>query len=162
MECVEFTSLTQFKKELLDAVNKKYPKETKKFIKNQARKCSKLAKKIAKQEIGTNKGKRKDWVDTKSYHKRFDSSSVYEKGTGEICCKAFNNARHAKLIEFGHLNVPRGEGKNKSPRRSGKSGTSVGFTQGKFIMKKAEMQYINTFQSEAEEFLYTFLGNMVK
>lgn len=112
---------------------------------------------MQKSEVGTSKGKKKDWIDTKSYHKRFDSSSVFETSKDEICCKAFNNARHAKLIENGHVNVPRGK---KGQSNKGGSGTT--FTAGKFIFKKAEMQYTNTFSSETEKFLSQYFDKTIE
>ena len=45
-----FSDLSDFKQDLLKDISTNYPKEIKKFIKQEARKCSRVAKKIAKQE----------------------------------------------------------------------------------------------------------------
>lgn len=159
-----FSDLSDFKQDLLKDIATNYPKAIKKFIKQEARKCSKVAKKIAKREVGTNKGKKKDWVDTKSYHKRFDSSSVFNFSSGEYGCKAFNNARHAKIIEYGHVNVPRGEGKknhSKKDRRSGKGGQGHGFVAGKFIFKKAELEFKSQFEKDTEDFIGEYFDETV-
>lgn len=159
-----FGELSEFKQNLLHDIKTDYPKAIEKFIKQEARKCSRVAKKIAKRDVGTAKGKKKDWVDTKSYHKRFDSSSVFKFSTGEYGCKAFNNARHAKIIENGHINVPRGEGKknhDKKKRRSGKGGQGHGFVPGKFIFKKAELEYAPQFEKNAENFVDDFFNKMI-
>lgn len=156
-----FSELSDFKQDLLKDISTEYPKAIKKFIKKEARKCSRVAKKIAKRDVGTAKGKKKDWVDTKSYHKKFDSSSVFNFSTGEYGCKAFNNAQHAKLIENGHFNVPRGEGENKSPRRSGKGGNPVGFTKGQFVFKKTELEFQSQYEKDVENFLDEYFEETV-
>lgn len=156
-----FGELSEFKQDLLKDIATEYPKAMKKFIKNEARKCSRVAKKIAKRDVGTAKGKKKDWVDTKSYHKKFDSSSVFNFSSGEMACKAFNNASHAKIIENGHFNVPRGEGKNKKPRRSGKGGSPVGFTKGQFVFKKAELEFRPQFEKDTENFIGEYFDETV-
>lgn len=159
-----FGELSDFKQRLMQDIKKEFPKEVKKFIKQEARKCSRVAKKIAKRDVGTAKGTKKDWVDTKSYHKRFDSSSVFNFSTGEIGCKAFNNARHAKIIENGHVNVPRGEGKknnDKKTRRSGRGGQGSGFVAGKFIFKKAELEFVPQYEKDCENFIEEYFSNAI-
>ena len=66
-----FDQLSEFKQKLMRQVLRELPIETKKFIKDESRKCTKIAKKIAKKEVGTSKGKKKDWSLNESYHKNF-------------------------------------------------------------------------------------------
>ena len=160
-----FDELSDFREELINVANKLFPEETKKFIKNQGRNLSRLAKKIAKSEVGTAKGKKKNWVDTKSYHKKFDSSSVYNTSDGSICCKAFNNSRHAHLIEKGHMNIPRGEKRattkeGRKQQQASRKGSKHTYTEGKYIFEKAGMQYQSVFQKNCDDFLSQYFDDI--
>ena len=55
-----FDELSEFKQNLLRDIKENYPKETEKFIKKEATKVAKVARKIAKREVGTSKGKKKN------------------------------------------------------------------------------------------------------
>lgn len=150
-----FDELTKFANDIFKEVENKTPLKLQKFIKKEGRKLSKVAKKIAKSEVGTAKGK-KNWIAEKSYHKKFDSSSVYEKQTGEICCKAYNSAPHANLIENGHNQVPRGV-----KGISNKGGQPNGFTPGKNIFKKAEIEFKQEFENDCETFLEDYVEGII-
>jgi len=162
-----YDELTDFQQGLLDEIKKVYPKELEKHAKTQARKFVNVAKKVAKKKVGTSKGKKKNWIEEKSYHKKFDTSSVFETQRGEICCKGLNKARHAKLIEYGHVNVPRSEKREttvearKKQKAEQKQKYGNSFTPGKFVFKKAELQYTGTFKRESEKFIEGFFETMV-
>lgn len=149
-----FDELSDFKKELMLEAKELFPEETKKFIKKEGRALSKKAKNIAKQIIGTAKGIKKDWKYKTSYHAGFDSSKVFFSN-GDICCKAFNHAPHAKLIEYGHYQVPRGK-----KGASNKGGKPNGFTEGKYVFEKASTEYGQEFSKNCDEFLGQYFDDI--
>lgn len=159
-----FEELSNFKQSLMLEVKENFPKETAQFIKKEASKVLKVAKKIAKKEVGTSKGKKKDWVDSKSYHNKFKVGKTYDYA-GDLCCRAYNSAPHAHLIEYGHVNVPRGNA--RATTRAGRQEQSTqsrgtGFTLGKFVFKLAEMEFISDFKDDSEQFLYQFFDDTVR
>jgi|GEM_PF-869034 len=158
-----FSELSEFKQHLMQDIKENFPKETEKFIKQEASKCLKVAKKIARKEVGTSKGKKKNWIESKSYHKGFKVGKPY-KYANDLCCRAYNKSPHAHLIEYGHVNVPRSSKRattraGRAEQASMKRGT--GFTMGKFIFKDAEIEFINDFLNDAEMFMYKYFDNTV-
>ena len=159
-----FDELSEFKQNLLRDIKENYPKETEKFIKKEATKVAKVARKIAKREVGTSKGKKKNWVEAKSYHKKFKVGKTY-KYSDDLCCRAYNSSPHAHLIEYGHVNVPRGKARatTKAGREQQKNDMSrgTGFTMGKLIFKQAELEFLSEFFDDAEKFLFEHFDNTV-
>lgn len=156
-----FDELSEFKQNLLREVKNVFPKETEKFIKKEASKLAKTARKIAKNDVGTAKGKKKNWIEAKSYHKKFKVGKTY-KYSDDLCCRAYNSSPHAHMIEYGHVNVPRGEGRKKGAgRRSGKGGQGVGFTTGKLVFKRAELEFLSEFLDDTENFLFEYFDDTV-
>ena len=102
-----FDELTDFQKDLMQTAMKTFPKETKKFLKREGRSLKKHEQKIAKKDVGTTKGKKKNWKKSTSYHSNFDTSRVFEYSNGDIGVKGFNRARHAHLVENGHMQIPK-------------------------------------------------------
>lgn len=141
-----FDELSDFKKDLLRSIKEDYPKETKKFLKKSAGKITKIAKKIAQREVKK---------DTGNYLKSFKSGKIYDY-SGDTCCRAYNSAPHGHLIEYGHVNVPRGASQKNGGGASGKGGKGVGYTAGKFIFKKAELESMSEFFNDCESFLGEF------
>ena len=134
-----FNELSEFKKDLMRDIKQNFPKETAKFIKIEAGKASKVAKKIGKNKVGTSKGTKKDWVESKSYHKGFKVGKTYKYGN-DLCCRAYNKSPHAHLIENGHV-----------------SGT--GFVKGRFVFKSAELEFTNEYIKDAEEFMFQYFDD---
>ena len=144
-----YDELSDFRKDLLNQINNLYPKESKNFIWAEGRKLQKLQKKIAKQDVGTT-GKSGD----KSYHKKFKCTKPTKNGD-DLYVKAHNIAPHAHLLEYGHFQVPRGK-----KGQSNKGGRPNGWTEGKYVMKKSEMQFSKTYQEDCEKFLYKYFDDI--
>lgn len=129
-----FDELSEFKKDLFRSINEKYSDETKKFIKKEAKKVAIKAKDIANKQVKKKTG---------LYHKSFKSGKVYKYGESDTCCRAFNSAPHAHLIEYGHVQ----KGKTNS------------FVPGKMIFKQAEIESTTEFLDDCEKFLTQFVDD---
>ena len=151
----QYAELDKFRQGLINETLRLFPKETDNFLKKEARKQSRIQKKIAKQEVGTSGS------DEKSYHNGFKVGKVYDYYDKSRNIRAYNKSRHAHLIEIGHFKVARGEGRNKgSSRRSGEGGTPNGWVDGKNVIKKAQVQFNEQFFSDCDEFLGQFFDNI--
>lgn len=158
-----FDELSEFKQNLLRDIKDVFPKETQKFLKTEASKCTKVARKIARRKVGTSKGKKKNWIDSKSYHKKFKVGKIYDY-SGDMCCRAYNSSPHAHLIEYGHVNVPRGSKRattRKGREEQSKQSRGVSFTEGHLIFKVAEMEFMTDFLNDTESFLFEYFNNTV-
>ena len=151
-----FDELSDFKKDLMRKAKAKFPDEVEGFLKDEAKKVNKIAKKIAKKEVGTSKGKKKDWEEAKSYHKRFKVGKPY-KYSVDLCCRAFNSAPHAHLIEYGHVKTTK-----KGRELQALARKDVSWTNGKFIYKDAEFEFIPQYLNDVEMFLVKTLGDYLK
>lgn len=141
-----YNQLSDFKKKLLDEVADLFPKETDKFLVDNAKDFKKDVQKVAKQEVTAHaqhtrwdKKKQKD-VST-NYHKNFKVGKKYSRGDAR-CVRVYNSARHAHLIENGHVLYSHGK--------------SVGFVPGRFVIKIAETDFKSKFLDNTEKFLYQF------
>ena len=134
-----FDELTDFQKDLFDEAQKLFPDETKKFLKGEAKKLSDVQKKLAKQLVGTSKGKKKNWKAEKSYHKRFKVGKIYNYN-GDTAVRAYNGAPHSHLIEYGHKKWIRGKDTGE-------------FVRGIHVMGASENAFKNDFVTDAEDFL---------
>ena len=155
-----FNSLSEVSKNLMESVNKKYPVLTADFLKIEAKKLRKVAIKTAKKEVGTSKGKKKNWSKQKSYHSRFKVGKVYNYAENDTCIRVFNSAPHGHLIEYGHRQVARGS--KRATTKQGrieqlKTQKASGYTDGYFIFPDAEYQFTQEFVKDAEEFLAQFI-----
>lgn len=158
-----FEELSSFKQHLMLDIQKNFPKETEKFIKQEAKKCMQVAKKVARKEVGTSKGKKKDWIESKSYHKGFKVGKTYNY-SNDLCCRVYNKAPHAHLIEYGHVNVPRGNARvtTRTGRElQAKQSRGTGFTMGKFVFKLAELEFVTDFKDDSEKFLFEYFDETV-
>ncbi len=121
-----FDELEDFKKDLLQKSLKNFPNETNKFLrKSQQGLCVEMrqqAKRLVKKKTGY-------------YHKSFKVGKIYEKD-GNLCGRAYNNARHAHLIETGHKN---------------KDGT---WQEGRHVMEISKTNYKEDFYKNVEDFLF--------
>lgn len=131
-----FEELSNFQKNIMEKIYKKYPEDTCKFLKTQAKELSKIQKKIAKQDVKTT-GKNGE----KSYHKKFKTGKIYDfEGSQSI--RAFNSAPHGHLIENGHKT------------QNGK------FVPGKYVMKISQNKFKGTFYKNAENFIADFIEEL--
>ena len=150
-----FSQLREVSQNIMNSIKREFPEETQIFMKEEAKKVNKIAKKIAKKEVGTAKGK-KTWVASKSYHRRFKVGKIYQYGGEDLAIRAYNSAPHAHFIEQGHRQVPRG------PKgKSNKGGQANGFTDGKMIFYQAETEFAPEFNKDCEEFITNFISGTV-
>lgn len=144
-----FEELSELKKDFMREANEIFPEKMDEFLKKEGRKLSNLQKKIAKQDIGTSKGKKKDWKAETSYHKGFKVSKTYNS-LGDKFVKAYNNAKHAHLIEYGH-------------KMCKKDGSFTGkFVPGRYVIQSSKNQFKHEFAKDCEEFLSDYsddIGN---
>lgn len=133
-----FDELSEFRQDLLKEVNRVFPEETNKFLKDEARTLSKIQKQIARQDVGTT-----DKNGDKSYHQKFKVGKIYLYGD-EKAIRAYNSSPHAHLIEYGHKTV-----NNK-------------FVSGRYVLKASENEFKNDFFKDTEEFLFKFVDDIGK
>ncbi len=157
-----FDELSEAKRDILRSISKAYPKEADKFMKTEAKKLMKVVKKTAKKEVGTSKGKKKNWNANKSYHKKFKVGKKYKYGEDD-CIRVFNSAPHAHLIEYGHRNIPRGQ-KRATTREGRKNDTrkATGFTMGAYVFDSAQFDFTPEFKSDCEDFMYQYVDDTIR
>ena len=141
-----FDELSEFKQDLMKDVQEKFPKEYEKFLKDEVKTIKKTAQKIAKKEVKqgdlhTRYNKKKQKEISTNYHKNFKIGKKYTYD-GNVCIRVFNSARHAHLIENGHVLYSHGK--------------PVGFVLGKMVFKITEYESKTQFLNDAEKFLYEY------
>lgn len=136
-----FDELSDFKKDLLNEANKLFPKETEKFLKTECQGLLKVVKRVAKANVGTAKGTKKDWQTQKSYHKRFKVGKKYFYN-GDLSQRVYNGSPHGHLIEYGHKT------------QNGK------FVSGKYVFEKASTEYGQEFSKNCDEFLGQYFDDI--
>ncbi len=137
-----YGELSDFKNKLGESVEKLFPKETKNFLRNEAKKQSKIQKQVAKQKVGTKSNS------DKSYHKKFKIGKIFEEEQNSKNIRAYNSSPHGHLIENGHFQVPRG---NKGASNEG--GSSNGWTNGKHVIETAQIMFKEEYYKDCDEFL---------
>ena len=157
-----FDQLSEAKQNLLRSIAKVYPEEAGQFVKEEARKLMGVAKKVAKQEVGTSKGKKKNWKEKTSYHKGFKVGKKYDYN-GDTCCRAYNASPHGHLVEYGHLNIPRGQ-KRATTREGRKNDTrkASGFTLGKYVFDIASLDFEPESKHDCEKFLMKYVDDTIR
>lgn len=133
-----FDELSEFRQDLLKEVNRVFPEETNKFLKDEAKALSKIQKQIARQVVGTT-----EKSGDKSYHKKFKVGKIYFF-SGEKAIRAYNSSPNAHLIEYGHKTE-----NNK-------------FISGRYVLKASENQFKDDFFKDTEEFLFKFVDDIGK
>ncbi len=151
-----YDKLTDLQKDMMRGINELFPKETNKFLKEQATKLRKRTKIVAKRYVGTSKGKKKNWVSSKSYHQKFKIGQIYHYEDDDKNIRTYNSSQHGHLLEYGHNRVPRGR-----KGQSNRGGQANGFTKEKAVLKLAEKEYSSLFLSDANEFLAKFVDDTV-
>lgn len=137
----DYHELTDFQKELIQMAKEDFPRETRKFIKREAGKLTRMAKSSAERELNSKTG---------DYIKGFKSGKIY-KFAGDLCCRAFNSSPHAHLIEYGHNMV------GHKPNLK-----NVGFVAGKYILNKATNRFDKDFEGHLDKFLDDILDKGIK
>jgi len=141
-----FNELSEFKQDLMRDIQTLFPKETDEFIKQEAKGLKKEVQKVANKNVKKGEAhfkynRKKGKNVSTNYHKCFKIGKKYVRGESR-CLRVYNSARHAHLIEYGHVTANK-YGKN-------------GFTLGKFVFKEAELNFESQFKDDAEKFLYTY------
>ena len=152
-----FNQLSDLKKDIMSDIKNTFPDDAKKFIKDEAKKLLKVAKADAKREVGTSQGKKKNWDKNKSYHSKWKTGRVYKYSDNDLCCRVYNSAKHGHLVEYGHVNVPRGTKRAttvKGRQEQLKTRKTSGYTDGAFILTFAEREFTSQWLNDAEQFMY--------
>lgn len=136
-----FDELSEYKQNLLREAEKLFPQTTEEFLKKEGRRLTALHKKRAKQDVGTSKGKKRNWDEKKSYHKKFKTGKIYDY-QGDKCVRAYNSARHSHLIEYGHK------------MKDGK------FVPGRYVFKVVQNQFKHIFEDDCDKFLNTYMEDL--
>ena len=137
-----FEQLSDFKKKLYKDAQELFPKETNNFLTENAKAFKKEVQKTANSEVKKGDTRLNHKGKPTNYHKKFKVGKKYKRD-GNICIRVFNSARHAHLIEQGHI-------------LKSKSGKPIKFVSGKYVFKLAELHYTPEFLDRAEKFLYQF------
>lgn len=148
---IDFEDLDVFL-DAIDTVVKHCPKESKKFLRKEARNINKKAKQTAKQRLKkTRKAK-----DEKSYMAGFKTGKVFieKQDKGALGIKAYNKAPHAHLIEDGHIMLVGNKKGNKqkiSTIRRPKQGER--FVKGRYIIRDTARSYEAEFHDNMLHFV---------
>ena len=147
-----FDELSDLEKDIMNLAKEQFPKETQKFVQSEAKKGKEIAKRIAQQELGKKTG---------NYLKGFKTGK--SKLNDKFSYKFFNDSPHGHLIEDGHYDVARGEGKSKGAgRKSGAGGSKRKFIEGKKIFVKAQVEMETQFARDADEFISNLSDKVFK
>lgn len=133
-----FNDLTDFQKDLLSKVKEEFPKETKDFLKAEAKKLK---------DIVTSNSKTLVKKQTGNYLKGIKTGKVYQYGgslSSDTCIRVYNKAPHAHLIETGHKTQ------------------NGGYVQGKHVLETSEKQFMPEFTKDCADFLEDFTGLVTK
>lgn len=152
MNSFDISELEDLQKDLINLARESFPKETQKFVRDEAKKGKNIAKKIAKSEIKKKTGK---------YFKSFKTgkSALDDK----FSYKFYNDSWNRHWIEDGHFIVSRGESKSKGgTRRSGAGGEQHGFVEGKKIFTKAQVQMESEFSKDVDDFISSLMDKTIK
>jgi len=128
----DFTELEEFNTELVRLAQIQFPKETKAFLRREANKVNRIARKGYKSETKKKTG---------NLLKGLTHGKPYIYNGDEYQIRAKNKAPHAHLIELGHINAKNG-----------------GFVVGKHIMDKAGNEFKPTFPQDIEVFIDDLLA----
>lgn len=139
----DFTELDEFNTELVRLAQVQFPKETKAFLRREANKVNRIARKGYKSETNKKTGNLlKDLTHGKPY--------IYNGDEYQI--RAKNTAPHAHLIEYGHRLT-------KMPVTSSNGGLlhidvrTEKVVEGKHIMGKAHNEFKSTFPNDVEVYI---------
>ncbi|MCG7410579.1 HK97 gp10 family phage protein [Paenibacillus sp. ACRRX] len=132
---IDFGELDELSKQLMRTASKKYPRETRKFLRDQGTKLKRATTKKAKQKVKKKTG---------FYLKGIKRGKVYKFAGQDTSVRVYNSMPHSHLIEQGHRIV-------------GKDGSEHGFERGKFIFKQAAAEFQDEFTKNCEQFVTDLL-----
>lgn len=127
--------LTKFEKSLIALAQKKMPKESKTFLREQGKKLRKETLVLAK---GSGLKKK-----TGNLFKGIKTGKVYTfKGNGGLSIRVYGGkpAYHIHLLEYGH-------------RKVNKDGKEVGFVEGKHFFEKGSKKFQSEHYDDVQKFL---------
>lgn len=131
----DLKELDMFADRLTDLANKRFPKETKKFLNNEAKKLNNKNKQNAKSKVGKKSG---------NYMKGFKKGKPYKYINDEFAVRSYNSSPHAHLVEYGHIQTDH-------------EGNEVGFVEGKHVMENTAKSFENEYFNDVE----TFIGDLL-
>lgn len=132
---MDLKELDELSKQLMSIADRKMPRETRKFLREQGLKLKRATIKKAKQKVKKRTGK---------YIKGIKRGKVYKYKGNETSIRVYNSKPHAHLIEQGH-------------RIIGKDGSEHGFERGKHVLKEAAEQFEDEFVKNCEQFTHDLL-----
>ena len=133
MDGFKFDEIGELEKDILELAKDQFPKETKKFVIEEAKKGKEIAKSIAQTELNKKTGR---------YLKGFKTGKSGLKD--KFSYKFFNDSPHG------------------GSRRSGAGGAKNGFVEGKKIFLKAQVQVQSEFAKDVDEFISKLMDKTFK
>ena len=125
------SELDDFADSMLELAGKQMPKACKNFLRTEGNELRKKTKDLAKADVGKKTGR---------YIKGFKRGKrIYSYGDVQYNIRVYNNAPHAQLIEYGHVQKYKGK--------------EVGFVKGQHILEKASKSFEDEFEKHTEEFI---------
>ncbi|NGM81290.1 HK97 gp10 family phage protein [Paenibacillus sp. 7124] len=127
--------LDAFARQLLEIAEETMPRETKKFLRQEGLKLTRLVRNNAKSS-GIEK-------ESGNYFCSIKRGKIY-KFDGNLSIRAYSNDPKAHLLEHGHRNV-------------GKDGSEHGFTKGYKVFKRSQQEFERQYLDDCEEFINDLL-----
>lgn len=125
------SEIDAFARQLLELAEVTMPRETKKFLRQEGLKLTRLVRQHAKSS-GIEK-------ESGNYFKSIKRGKVY-KFNGALSIRAYSNDPKAHLLEYGHRNVT-------------KTGEEVGFVRGFKVFRKSEQEFERQFIDDCQQFV---------
>lgn len=130
------SGLSDFTKDLLDLAQNQFPKETKKFLREEGTKLNRKTKALAKQRVKKKSG---------NYIKGFKRGKPYKHNpTESYAVRVYNYQPHAHLIEDGHVMLDH----KKQTVKNGEK-----FVKGKKVLTDASNSFEGQFENDVEKFV---------
>nr|DAL77554.1 MAG TPA: putative tail-component [Caudoviricetes sp.] len=133
--------------EVLRAAASTAPKKSKKFLRKEGSKLARRTKARAKREIGTDHKKPAKYANSKHYVDTIKRSKLFDRFDGSMGVSAYSSARHAHLIENGHVLYSHGKATGH-------------FVPGKFIFQGESLAFRDTYIDDTEKFVDDVLSEV--
>lgn len=150
MSGFDYSQLSSFAKDTLRFAEDEYPRETKKFLKEQANK----AVKVLSDNVSATTKKKTGRLSRaakpgKPYKFKGDETNLSIRAYLQNRPKEApeTSAPHAHLLDMGHNIVSRG-----TKSKSNKGGRAIGYVKGREFIKKTQDTFESEFMSECEKF----------
>ncbi|WMI80905.1 HK97 gp10 family phage protein [Anaerotignum sp. MB30-C6] len=147
--------LTKFENELVSLAIKEMPRRAKGFMKKEGNKLKKRTLSRAKTVVKSSGNNTEDGKQHKKYHNSIKRGKPYHKD-GKLCIRAYSNAPHAHLLEYGHRQVVnpgkgRGNGRGVEPGRG--IGREIGFVPGRHVFSGAADEFQDDYYRDTQDFI---------